>query len=71
MAARPISDREIPTSVRLVCGAIAGLMAQTGASPAVQQAHCSGRSHITAVTYPLDLVRRQMQLHGFHYSAAR
>lgn len=61
------SDREIPTQVRLVCGAIAGLVAQTG-----MQARGVRCIHLTlvTVTYPLDLIRRQMQLHGFHYSAA-
>jgi len=39
------TDKEIPTYIRLVCGAVAGLVAQS-------------------LTYPLDIVRRRMQVSG-------
>jgi hypothetical protein len=53
----------LPVPIRLLCGAAAGAVAQTG-TPKLLMFVKSRISYAVLVAYPLDLVRRRMQVRG-------
>lgn len=63
--ATDMSGGNVHPLVTLACGATAGLIAQSGAALARAPPCTLSCAAAATATYPLDLVRRRMQTHGF------